>query len=139
MVNVLTKQTPAKHRRATRPLKQRRSAPEKISGLAAPDVAIKELATLFKLVADETRLRILYFLTQRPELHVGALCDLLRQSQPAVSHHLALLRSAGLIDRRRDGKHNFYALRHGRLTELLDTCFAGTWAGFPSKFLVPRS
>jgi len=36
------------------------------------------------------------------------LCDYLGQSQPAVSHHLALLRRAQMIDCRRDGKHNFY-------------------------------
>jgi DNA-binding transcriptional ArsR family regulator len=36
-------------------------------------------------------------------MHVRALCEILHQSQPAVSHHLALLRMAGLIDRRRVG------------------------------------
>jgi ArsR family transcriptional regulator len=65
---------------------------------------------LFKLLADATRLRILHFLVQQDELHVRALCDLLGQSQPAVSHHLSLLRAAGLIESRRQGKHNFYRL-----------------------------
>jgi ArsR family transcriptional regulator len=83
----------------------------------------KDLVQLFKLLADETRLRILYFLIQQDELNVRTLCKLLRQSQPAVSHHLALLRVAGLIECRRDGKHNFYHLVPKRCQAYLDTIF----------------
>ena len=50
------------------------------------------------------------YLAQEEELFVTALCERLNQSQPAVSHHLALLRDAGLIEARRDGKHNFYSI-----------------------------
>lgn len=71
---------------------------------------IESLVQLFKLLADETRFRILLFLIQDSELNVKCLCDMLGQSQPAVSHHLALLRVAGLIECRRDGKHNFYRI-----------------------------
>jgi ArsR family transcriptional regulator len=85
---------------------------------------VKELVSIFKLLSDETRLRILFYLTQRDELHVRALCTLLGQSQPAVSHHLALLRVAGLIEPRRSGKHNFYRLLPHRFQELLDTLFS---------------
>ena len=45
------------------------------------------------------------------------------QSQPAVSHHLALLRVAGLIECRRDGKHNFYHLVPKRCQAYLDVVF----------------
>ena len=85
---------------------------------------VKDFVSIFKLLSDETRLRILFYLTQRDELHVRALCSLLGQSQPAVSHHLALLRVAGLIEPRRSGKHNFYRLLPNRFQELLDTLFA---------------
>lgn len=78
---------------------------------------------MFKLLADETRLRILFYLLQRQELHVRALCDLLGQSQPAVSHHLALLRAADLIELRRAGKHNYYRVRQERFESLLDAMF----------------
>ena len=88
------------------------------------DDLVENLVTLFKLLSDETRLRILYILTQRQELHVRALCELLHESQPAVSHHLALLRTAGLIERRRQGKHNFYGLRTSQFSKLLDMLFA---------------
>ncbi|MBS0211401.1 MAG: metalloregulator ArsR/SmtB family transcription factor [Planctomycetes bacterium] len=76
---------------------------------------LNDLVGVFKLLSDETRLRILYFLTRRPELHVRALCDLLEQSQPAVSHHLALLRAARLVSLRREGKHNFYSILPDRI------------------------
>lgn len=87
-----------------------------------PPVA-SDLVGLFKLLADETRLQILHYLTQRKEFHVGALCDLLQQSQPAVSHHLALLKEAGLIEMRRQGKHNFYRLVPQKIRGKLDTLF----------------
>lgn len=70
----------------------------------------RDLVQMFKLLSDETRLRILMYLYRERELHVSALCERLQQSQPAVSHHLALLRESGLIACRRDGKHNFYSI-----------------------------
>ena len=90
---------------------------------------MNELCNLFKLLADDTRLRILNLLLQTKEHHVRALCDLLGQSQPAVSHHLALLRTAGLIECRRDGKHNFYRLSPKRLEVLLDNVLSGAANG----------
>lgn len=85
----------------------------------------KDLVQVFKLMSDETRLRILLYLTRDRELHVTALCDKLGQSQPAVSHHLALLRVAGLIEARRDGKHNFYSVRRQHFYRLMADAFSG--------------
>lgn len=90
------------------------------------DGAFKDLEKVFKLLADEMRLRILMYLAQTDELHVQAICKLLRQSQPAVSHHLALLRDAELIEPRREGKHNFYRLTPGRFQAVLELLFAAT-------------
>lgn len=90
---------------------------------AVSDRGVKDLVKVFKLLSDETRLRILLYLTRCPELHVRALCDRLEQSQPAVSHHLALLRVAGLIESRREGKHNFYHLVPQRFEQLLEMVF----------------
>lgn len=85
----------------------------------------KDLVQVFKLLSDETRLRVLLYLAREGELHVTALCDKLGQSQPAVSHHLALLRVAGLIEARRDGKHNYYSVRakhfHRLMKEIFDS------------------
>lgn len=82
---------------------------------------LKDLVEFFKVLSDETRLKILQYLANQSELHVRALCELLKQSQPAVSHHLALLRMVGLIECRRDGKHNYYHLVPSRFREVQET------------------
>jgi DNA-binding transcriptional ArsR family regulator len=66
-------------------------------------------STLLKHVSDATRLQVILILSEG-ERHVGALSTHLGQSQPAVSHHLALLRHGGVIVPRRQGKNNFYSL-----------------------------
>jgi DNA-binding transcriptional ArsR family regulator len=66
-------------------------------------------ALLLKQVSDPTRLRIILMLAER-EKHAGGICEAMDLSQPATSHHLALLRHGGIIDLRRRGKNNFYAL-----------------------------
>lgn len=91
------------------------------SGAQLTDLTVPELLRIFKLLADETRLRILVRLMQSGEQHVRSLCDYLDQGQPAVSHHLALLRQAGLIACRRSGKHNFYRLCSPWLRTMLHT------------------
>ena len=90
-----------------------------------PEETGHTLAGLFKLLADETRLRIIYFLLQKDEINVRTFCRLLGQSQPAVSHHLAMLKEAGILDARRDGKHNFYRVVHKRAQEFADVLFGG--------------
>lgn len=71
---------------------------------------IRQAADLLKQVSDPTRLQVLMLLTEK-ERNVTELCaDLGTQSQPAVSHHLALLRHGRLIEPRREGKHNYYYL-----------------------------
>jgi ArsR family transcriptional regulator len=86
--------------------------------------AIRDLGQVSRLLADETRLRVLFYLMENTELHVTDLCDRLGQSQPAVSHHLALLRVSGLIEARREGKHNFYSIRSEAFGDLLVTLFS---------------
>jgi len=104
----------------------KREADATTSPAAVSDAAIRELSNAFKLLSDETRLRILFFLVQNQELHVTDLCDRLGQSQPAVSHHLALLRVSGLIEPRREGKHNFYSVRAETFGELLVSLFSAS-------------
>ena len=69
----------------------------------------KRASILLKHVSDPTRLQVILILSEG-ERHVGALCAQLSQSQPAVSHHLALLRHGNIIAPRRQGKNNFYSL-----------------------------
>ena len=70
---------------------------------------MQRAAILLKQVSDPTRLQVISLLSEG-ERHVGGLCDQFNLSQPAVSHHLALLRLGGIVDRRRQGKNNFYSL-----------------------------
>jgi ArsR family transcriptional regulator len=112
--------------------------PPKPSAVMMPDGVAKELVDVFKLLADETRLRILFLLKQNSELNVRTLCRMLTQSQPAVSHHLALLRVAGLIEMRRDGKHNFYSIQLPRFEKLLYSIF-GAFPGDPNEIRLENS
>jgi ArsR family transcriptional regulator len=95
-----------------------------IPSLPFADRTLSGLTQVFKLLADESRLRILLTLSREGETHVTALCEMLGQSQPAVSHHLTLLRMAGLVGYRREGKFNFYRMDALLLSDLLERLFA---------------
>ena len=99
------------------------------SAILVSDSTIYRLTEVFKLLADKSRLKILLALAQDGELHVSALCELLNQSQPAVSHHLTLMRMTGLVGYRRDGKHNFYRLDSSLVRDLLEQFFADSGNG----------
>jgi ArsR family transcriptional regulator len=73
-------------------------------------VNMKNAARLFKALSDESRLRILAVLALR-ELCVCQLMAILGIPQPLVSRNLGLLKDAGLIEERREGKLIFYSLR----------------------------
>lgn len=79
-----------------------------------------DLVRMFRLLADKTRLRIVLYLDREKELHVSALCERLGLPQPAVSHHLAQLRMVGMIEARRDGKHNFYSINKPHLVDIME-------------------
>lgn len=66
-------------------------------------------AEVLRLASDRTRLLILFSLANG-NVSVNGLCEMLGHTQPAVSHHLALLRVGGIIEPNRDGKQIFYAL-----------------------------
>lgn len=68
-----------------------------------------DLAELFKLFADSTRIRIMSALAQR-ELCVCEISEVLSMGQSAVSHQLRLLRQSKLVRVRREGKSSVYAL-----------------------------
>jgi DNA-binding transcriptional ArsR family regulator len=70
---------------------------------------VRAAANFLQLAADPTRIVILLQLADG-ERYVGDLCSHTGQSQPATSHHLALMRHGRLIVPRREGKQNFYSL-----------------------------
>jgi ArsR family transcriptional regulator len=100
--------------------------PAGTSPIQVTDSTINALTAVFKLLADRSRLKIVLALAQDGKLHVSALCDLLDQSQPAVSHHLTLMRMVGLVGYDRSGKHNYYYLASDHLRELFERFFADT-------------
>lgn len=100
------------------------SDPPKIEPIKVPKEVLRELKDTFQLLSDQTRLKILIYLFRYHELHVRALCELLGQSQPAVSHHLALLKARRLIDNRREGKHNFYSVQPEKFQQLVQMVFS---------------
>src|SRR5438034_2116159 len=73
------------------------------------EAELEQLASLFRLLSDRTRLNLLFMLADG-ERNVTSLCEALGLPQPTVSHHLGLLRMSNVIENRRDGKQVFYAL-----------------------------
>lgn len=73
------------------------------------DEYLYDLAELFKVFGDTTRIRILYALFES-ELCVGDIAQILSLSQSAVSHQLRILKDSKLVKFRREGKIIFYSL-----------------------------
>jgi len=96
------------------------------------NLELKRLSDVFKLFADPMRLRILLLLTENEEMPVNALCRELGQSQPAVSHHLALLRDGKLIKMRRDGKFNYYHVSGDEVREQITAFLNLTFENEPN-------
>ena len=84
-----------------------------------PRMPVDQAARLFGLLADKTRLRLLLRLAKGKDLSVAALAEASGQSQPALAHHLQLLRLAGVIARRREGPNAFSARAPGPARDLL--------------------
>jgi len=73
---------------------------------------------VFKAAADPCRLRILKLLKEG-ELCVCEIMTTLKKPQSSTSHHLSILREAGLIKERRDGKWSYYRLADGAVVEMI--------------------
>jgi DNA-binding transcriptional ArsR family regulator len=93
--------------------KDQTMAAKKAVATAATDEQLEQLAALFRLLADRTRLNLLMLLADG-EKNVTHLCETLGLPQPTVSHHLGLLRMSNVIGNRREGKQVFYSL-NGRV------------------------
>jgi len=78
------------------------------------------LASLFRLLGDPTRTRILYALLEAGELCVGELAEVVAAAASTVSHALRLLRTAGVVRSRREGRHIHYRLDDAHVRMLLD-------------------
>ena len=81
-----------------------------------------DLATLFKMFGDGTRVKILHALEQS-ELCVCDLAALLGMTQSAISHQLKALRLSNLVKSRRDGQVVYYSLADDHVKYILDIGF----------------
>lgn len=84
------------------------------------DDAVDQLADLFHLLGDPTRLRIVLACMARP-IAVGDIAAALDLSSSLVSHHLRLLRAARIVKAERHGKQVFYPAADAHITSLLST------------------
>lgn len=96
--------------------------------LAAPltESESEDLAAAFKVLSDPVRLRLLSLVAAAPQGEVCA-CDLvepLGRSQPTVSHHLSVLKEAGLLQREQRGRWAWFRVVPERLAVLRDALAA---------------
>lgn len=79
-----------------------------------------DMARIFKLLSNPTRLNILVLLENHP-LSVNDIVEKLQLSQPQVSHQLAILKAHQLINSERVGKRNFYQLDDPHILNVIDS------------------
>ena len=82
------------------------------------ELQLLQLAELYKVLGDSTRIRILDLLS-RQELCVQDIADGLNMTQSAISHQLRILKQAALVKCRREGKSIFYSLADGHVQTIL--------------------
>ncbi|MGH3744196.1 MAG: ArsR/SmtB family transcription factor [Mycobacteriales bacterium] len=82
------------------------------------EAQLRSAATGFALLADPTRLRLLWVLAHGP-VDVSTLAAAADVRGPATSQHLAKLRLAGLVEARRDGRRQIYSVRGGHVRRLV--------------------
>lgn len=80
-----------------------------------------DLADLFKVFGDSTRLRILCVLIDQSEICVADLAETLEMTQSAISHQLRTLKQNKLVKSRRDGKMVYYSLDDDHVRHIIET------------------
>lgn len=94
-------------------------AVERVRELLPRDETLYDLAELFKIFGDSTRVKILYALLES-ELCVCDIAKLMDVSQSAVSHQLRVLKASKLVKFRREGKTIFYSLADDHVVSILN-------------------
>ena len=91
---------------------------DKVERTMPEDEILYDLAELFKIFGDSTRIKILYVLFES-EMCVCDIAKLLGMTQSAISHQLRSLKQSKLVKYRREGKTVFYALADGHVRTIL--------------------
>ncbi len=84
-----------------------------------------DCCTFFKAVADPTRIKIM-MLVMKKEMCVTDICKHFKMKQPSISHHLNILKNAGIVKDRKEGKEVYYALNK--------CCISSCCGDFMDKF-----
>lgn len=92
---------------------------QRVSGDMPDDEILYDVADLFKVFGDCTRIKILYALFEC-EMCVCDIAELLGMTQSAISHQLRVLKQARLVKYRREGKTVFYALADSHIKTIFD-------------------
>jgi ArsR family transcriptional regulator len=82
------------------------------------DEQLSDLADLFKMFADSTRVKIMFALMEN-ELCVRDISSALNMTQSAISHQLKILKSANLVSNRREGKTIWYRLSDDHVKSII--------------------
>lgn len=90
-----------------------------------PAAVVERMCDRFKMLGDPTRLQLVNALHANDELMVGELVATVGVTYGAVSKHLALLRSHGLVARRREGTRIYYRINDPSLSDLCDAVCKG--------------
>ena len=93
-------------------------AVEQVRGLLPPDETLYDLAELFKIFGDSTRVKILYARLES-ELCVCDIAKLMEVAQSAGSHQLRVLKASKLVKFRREGKTVYYSLADEHVIRIL--------------------
>ena len=80
---------------------------------------INEISLFFKILGDNTRVKILFALDNN-EMCVCDIANVLNMTKSSISHQLAILRSAGIVNFRRDGREIYYRLDDEHITKLYE-------------------
>lgn len=91
---------------------------EKIVSGMPEETELYDLAELFKVFGDSTRIRILYVLSENEEC-VGDIAQILNMTQSAISHQLRILKQNKLVKVRREGKQIYYSLADDHVRVIL--------------------
>lgn len=83
------------------------------------DVQLEKLSELFKILGNPTRIKILWALDQN-EMCVCDIANVLDMTKSSISHQLAVLRAAGIVKYRREGKEVYYMLDDDHVTQLYE-------------------
>ena len=83
------------------------------------DEVLYDLAELFKIFGDSTRVKILYALLEAEELCVCDIASLMDVTQSAVSHQLRVLKSSKLVKFRKEGKTVYYSLADDHVRKII--------------------